>query len=73
MTRVWTSTTLEKRDERPLHAIGRVTRVACASGSGALGMIRESIGAHRCPSCGRLSVWWDGWDAEPTVYAPERR
>ena len=41
--------------------------------AGDFDVIRESIGAHRCPSCGRLWVWWDGWDAEPTVYAPERR
>jgi hypothetical protein len=34
-------------------------------------LIRESIGAHRCRNCGRLWIWWDGWDGEPVVYAPE--
>lgn len=35
-------------------------------------LVRESIGAHRCRECGRLWVWWDGWDADPTVYSHER-
>src|SRR3954469_25070861 len=36
-------------------------------------LIRESIGAHECRNCGRLWVWWDRWDGEPTVYSPESR
>jgi len=35
-------------------------------------VILESTGAHRCPDCARLWVWWDGWESEPTIYAPER-
>jgi hypothetical protein len=35
--------------------------------------ILEPIGAHRCSRYGRLWVWWDGWEAMPTVYARERR
>lgn len=36
-------------------------------------LIRESVGAHRCASCERLWIWWDGWEEDPTVYAPEER
>jgi hypothetical protein len=25
----------------------------------------------RCPTCHRLWIFWDGFSAEPTVYAPE--
>jgi hypothetical protein len=35
-------------------------------------LIRESEGAQLCTSCGRLWVWWDGWDEEPAVYRLER-
>src|SRR3954468_12500800 len=34
-------------------------------------LIRESIGAHECRNCGRLWVWWDRSDGEPTAYSPE--
>jgi hypothetical protein len=34
-------------------------------------LIRESVGAHRCPTCERLWVWWDGWAASATIYTPE--
>ena len=27
--------------------------------------------AFRCPSCGRLHVFWHGWDSAPSVYAVE--
>jgi hypothetical protein len=26
----------------------------------------------RCAKCGRLWVYWDGFDAEPACYSPER-
>jgi len=28
--------------------------------------------AFRCPTCGRLWVYWDGLDRQPTCYAIER-
>jgi hypothetical protein len=34
-------------------------------------LIRESTGVHRCRSCGRIWVWWDGWDRDPVSYRPE--
>src|SRR4051794_20841812 len=36
-------------------------------------LIRESIGAHECRNCGRLWVWWNDREGEPTVYSPESR
>ena len=39
--------------------------------AGDFDLITESVGAHRCRACDRLWVWWNGWDGEPTVYAPE--
>ena len=36
-------------------------------------LILESTGAHECRKCGRLWVWWNGWDNEPTVYLRELR
>ena len=35
-------------------------------------LILESTGAHICRVCGRVWIWWDGFDREPTIYAPER-
>ena len=32
--------------------------------------INATVG-FRCPSCGRLHVFWQGFDVKPTVYAPE--
>jgi hypothetical protein len=36
-------------------------------------LIRDSVGAHRCPRCGRLWVWWNGSGEKPDVYEPESR
>jgi hypothetical protein len=41
--------------------------------AGDFDIIRESVGAHVCRSCGRLWVWWKGWGGEPPVYKPEPR
>jgi hypothetical protein len=27
--------------------------------------------AFRCPTCDRLHIFWQGWDAPATVYAPD--
>jgi hypothetical protein len=35
-------------------------------------LIPEAEGAELCTSRGRLWVWWDGRDSEPTLYRLER-
>jgi hypothetical protein len=33
---------------------------------------RNATQAFRCPSCGRLHIFWRGWDGEPSVYVLEQ-
>ena len=32
---------------------------------------RASKSMFQCPTCGRLWVYWDGFDNEPSCYAPD--
>ena len=34
-------------------------------------LYREMTSILRCPSCDRLWVFWNGFDSDPTSYAPD--